>query len=58
MRNLCLSKNATNHRTETLCDPRATLAGRKLRQFFIKTVFVILLSTLDPEFYLSTIGSA
>jgi hypothetical protein len=55
MCNLCLSKNVTNHRTETPCDPRTTLAGRKLRQFLIKPIFVILLSALNPEFYLSTI---
>jgi len=35
MRNLCSSKNVTNHRTKTSCDPRATLAGVKLRQFLI-----------------------
>jgi len=58
MRNLCSSKNVPNHKTETLCDPWATLSGVKLWQFLIKNIFVILLSVLNPEFYLSTIRLA
>jgi hypothetical protein len=57
MRNLCSNNNVTNHRTETPCDHRATLAGVKLQQFLIKTIFVILLLALNPKFYLSTIRS-
>jgi len=49
MRNLCLSKNATNHRTKTLCDPRATLAGVKLRQLiFYKDYFCNFTFNVEP----------